>query len=188
MLSKLLGNETRMKKTAWLLDEEHSSIVFIAKHMLISSVTGQFKVFEVKVVTDEDNFDAASIKCIIYTSGLTTNDDYRDDHLKSEALFDVKSYPEIKFKSASFKRISEGSYLLIGKLKIKDISQTIEIPIKYLGKKNSNGMQGATFNSNFVINREDFNLTYNPLLESGGMVVGKEISITVSISLIKNED
>jgi len=177
-----------MKKAAWLLDREHSNIIFTVKHMIISTVTGQFKQFEVKVITEGDNFDAASVECIIHPENVTTNDDYRDDHLKSEALFDVNRYPEIKFESESLKKIDEGAYLLRGKLKIKNVFQIIDIPVKYLGKKKINGIESSVFESNFTINRDDFNLTYNPLLESGGMVVGKEVSVTTYITLIKNED
>lgn len=188
MFALLFNNETRMKKTAWLLDEEHSSIVFRVKHMIISTVTGQFKRFEVKVVSEGDNFDNGSVECIIHTENVTTNDDYRDNHLKSDALFDVNRYQEIKFESESFNRIDEETFRLRGKLKIKNISQTLDIPVNYLGKNKIDEIERSAFESNFIIHRDQFNLNYNPLLESGGMVVGKEVSVSAYITLIKNED
>lgn len=177
-----------MKKTAWLVDEEHSSISFNVKHMIISTVTGQFNHFEVKVMSNGDNFDGASVECVVHTKNVTTHDDYRDEHLKSEALFDVGRYPKIKFRSERFEPVSEKEYLLRGELKIKHVSRVIDIPIRYLRKHTVNGTEQLIFESNFIIHRDDFDLTYNPLLESGGMVVGKEINVNVYITLVKKGD
>src|SRR5690606_13858577 len=174
-----------MKKTVWVLDKEHSSIVFIVKHMIISTVTGQFKRFEVKAISEGDNFDAGSVEAIIYTDDVTTNDDYRDNHLKSEALFDVDKYPEIKFESESFNRSNEETFRLRGTLTIKNIAQTIDIPVNFLGKNKVNDIERSAFESNFRVHRDQFNLSYNPLLEKGEMVVGKEVSVNAYITLIK---
>ncbi|NQD72476.1 YceI family protein [Sphingobacterium shayense] len=176
-----------MKKTAWLLDEEHSTIVFRVKHMVISTVVGQFKRFEVRAISEGDDFERGSVQCTISTADVTTNDDYRDDHLKSEALLDVTKYQEIEFKSERFDRINETKFQLRGNLTIKDITQAIEIPVTYLGKNNIDGIERSAFESDFVINRDQFDLTYNTLLESGGMVIGKEININVYITLIKKQ-
>lgn len=177
-----------MKKTVWILDEEHSSIDFIVKHMIISTVTGRFKRFEVQAISEGDHFDTGSVESTIYTDDVTTNDDYRDDHLKSEALFDVEKYPEITFKSERFNRLNEETFRLTGTLKIKNIAQTIDIPVNYLGKNKVNDLERSAFESKFIIQRDQFDLSYNPLLERGGMVVGKDISVSAYITLIKKED
>ncbi len=172
-----------MKKNNWLLDQEHSSIVFKVKHMVISTVTGQFNRFRVEASSEGENFEKGSVECVINAKDVTTNDDYRDNHLKSAALLDVDKYQEIRFSSANFERRGE-QFVIKGELTIKDITKSIDIPVTYLGKNDVNNIKRSAFESDFVVHRDDFNLTYNTLLESGGMVIGNEIAISVYITLI----
>ncbi|MGO3804689.1 MAG: YceI family protein [Sphingobacterium sp.] len=175
-----------MKKEYWLLDEEHSSIVFKVKHMVISTVMGHFPRFQVNATIEDSDVKKGSIECIIYPKDVTTNDKYRDNHLVSPELFDVERYQEIRFISEDFRRTAK-EFRLKGELTIKDITKTIEIPVTFLGKNKVNNIERAAFESNFVINRDDFNLTYTPLIESGGMVLGNEVSLSVHVTLINKQ-
>src|SRR5690606_342373 len=177
-----------MRKTNWILDMEHSSLAFKVNHMAISTVTGQFKQMQIDILDDEQRVNSGSVHCRIDTDSVTTGDSYRDQHIKSDALLDVMHHPEIDFVASSFNRLHKDHFTVRGLLTIKESSREIDIPVKYLGWNEINGKERIGFESLFAVDRDSFNLTYHPLLERGGMVIGQHIHIEAYFTFLKDND
>ncbi len=173
-------------KTKWVIDPQHSEINFKVKHLMITNVKGEFKKFSGDVLSSGDDFDNASITVHIDASSVFTNTDDRDTHLKSPDFFDVEHFKEITFVSKSFKKISDDEYKLVGDLTIKDVTNEISFDVEF-GGINSDpwGNVKAGFSMEQKINRKDWGLTYNAVLETGGVLVGEEVKINIEVELLK---
>jgi len=173
-------------KTKWVIDPQHSEINFKVKHLMITNVKGEFKNFSGDVLTSGDDFDNASITVHIDASSIFTNSDDRDTHLKSPDFFDVEHFKEITFVSKSFKKISDDEYKLVGDLTIKDVTNEVSFDVEF-GGINSDpwGNVKAGFSMEQKINRKDWGLTYNAVLETGGVLVGEEVKINIEVELLK---
>ena len=153
---------------------------------MITNVKGEFKNFSGDVLTSGDDFDNASITVHIDASSIFTNSDDRDTHLKSPDFFDVEHFKEITFVSKSFKKISDDEYKLVGDLTIKDVTNEVSFDVEF-GGINSDpwGNVKAGFSMEQKINRKDWGLTYNAVLETGGVLVGEEVKINIEVELLK---
>ncbi|GAA4799544.1 YceI family protein [Olivibacter ginsenosidimutans] len=172
----------------WTIDPQHSAIHFKVKHMLISTVTGMFTKFDGTVDSiDGHHFEDASIRLSISTASVYTNEAYRDDHLRSTAFFDVDQFPFITFQSSSFTSQGKRNFILKGQLTIKAISQPIELQVKFGGIAKHEGQEKAGFKVSGNLNRKDFGLRYNPLMEAGGMVVSEIVEIKANVELTKQQ-
>lgn len=173
-------------KTKWVIDPQHSEINFKVKHLMITNVKGEFKNFSGDVLTSGDDFDNASITVHIDASSIFTNSDDRDTHLKGSDFFDVENFKEITFVSKSFKKISDDEYKLIGDLTIKDVTNEVSLNVEF-GGINSDpwGNVKAGFSMEQKINRKDWGLNYNAVLETGGVLVGEEVKINIEVELLK---
>ena len=173
-------------KTKWVIDPQHSEINFKVKHLMITNVKGEFKNFSGDVLTSGDDFDNASITVHIDASSIFTNSDDRDTHLKGSDFFDVENFKEITFVSKSFKKISDDEYKLVGDLTIKDVTNEVSFDVEF-GGINSDpwGNVKAGFSMEQKINRKDWGLTYNAVLETGGVLVGEEVKINIEVELLK---
>ena len=177
------------KSQLWKIDEVHSKIRFSARHMVISEVEGQFNNFDFSLENEGDDLTTSQIELTIDTNSIDTRNDDRDNHLRSADFFEVKKYPEIKFKSTSIKKINNEKYRLMGDLTIRNITRPIELDVTYGGQiKDPWGNTRAGFNVRGNLNRFDYGLKWNKLIETGGAVVGKNININCDIEIIKNEE
>ncbi len=174
-------------KSSWKLDTAHTKLGFSARHMVIAEVEGQFKEFDINVDAGEDFIDS-EIEVTIKTASIDTGNTDRDNHLKSSDFFDAANYPEIKFVSSSLERISDDEFKLKGDLTIKGISKPIELDVTYGGRiKDPWGNDRAGFQVEGKLNRFDYDLKWNSLMETGGAVVGKMIKLVCQVELIKSE-
>ncbi|WP_134088059.1 YceI family protein [Olivibacter sp. XZL3] len=173
--------------TKWEIDTKHSEIHFKVKHMLISTVTGLFTTFEGTVDTEKpDSFAHASVYLTIDTNSVYTNEAYRDDHLKSSSFFDVAQYPHITFRSTSLEpKDKDGEFILKGMLTIKDVTNEITLLAVFGGMAEEKNTTKAGFQVSGTLNRRHFGLSYNPLMEAGGMVLSEEIALIADVELIK---
>jgi len=173
-------------KTKWVIDPQHSEINFKVKHLMITNVKGEFKNFSGDVLSPSDDFDNASITVHIDASSIFTDTDDRDTHLKSPDFLDVENFKEITFVSKSFKKISDDEYKLVGDLTIKDVTNEISFDVEF-GGINSDpwGNVKAGFSMEQKINRKDWGLSYNAVLETGGVLVGEEVKINIEVELLK---
>lgn len=168
----------------WIVDHTHSRVGFEVEHMMISKVRGQFDSYTVDVEAEElSDLTGAKLQFKFAADSINTRNRERDKHLKSADFFDSKNYPSIDFKSTNITEHGE-VYHVIGDLKIVGITKEITFVVAYGGKgMNPEGVEVYAFEAAATINREDFDLTWNRALESGGVLVGKEVEIIVDLEL-----
>ena len=178
-----------LTQTKWGFDPAHSEIGFKVKHLMVTNVRGVFKEYNGTVLTKGDDFTTAEINFSINAGSISTNDDRRDGHLKSADFFDADNIKEITFKSSSLEKVSESDYVLYGDLTIKGVTKRIKLDVEYNGViKDPYGGRRAGFEITGKINRKDFGLTWNALLETGGVMVGDEVTIKCEIQLVQQPE
>ncbi len=173
----------------WTIDQHHSKVRFSVRHMVISEVDGQFKDFDFKLKNANEDFTVGEVEIKIKTSSVDTGNSDRDNHLKSADFFDSEKYQEMTFTSSSMEKVNDEKYKLKGDLTIKDTTKPIELDVTYGGTINDPwGNERAGFKVQGTINRFDYGLRWNNLMETGGAVVGKNINITCDIEIIKQTE
>ena len=173
---------------SWQIDPAHSLVEFSVRHMMISTVRGRFEKFGGMVDFDENNPTNAVIDIEIDVASINTNEPQRDDHLRSADFFEAANYPTISFKSTRVEKIDDSHGRIIGDLTIKNITKEVVLDAKYAGvAKSPWGGTSVGASATAVINREDWSLTWNQALETGGVLVGKEIKIALELELVKQE-
>ncbi len=177
-------------KSKWTIDPHHSEIGFKVKHLMISHVKGKFKEFDAEINVHDNDFSTADIDLWINTASLSTDDDKRDEHLRSADFFDVENYKEITFLSTLIEKTSkENIFNLLGELTIKGVTLPVKLELVFGGiVKDPAGNEKAGFSVKEKINRKDWGLTWNTVLESGGVLVGEDVSIICEIELIKSKN
>ncbi|MEK4386084.1 YceI family protein [Solibacillus sp. FSL W7-1464] len=168
----------------WQIDQAHSTIGFEVKHMMVSKVKGQFTNYSADVEVDNlEDLTSAQIEITIDTTSITTNNEDRDNHLKSAEFFDIEQFPDIKFNSTNVTKDGD-DYKVSGDLTIKDVTKPVVFDVEYGGKgTNPWGVEVYGFEAETKIDREEFGLTWNAALETGGVLVGKDIKIKVELEL-----
>ena len=172
----------------WSIDPMHSEVQFKVKHLVISTVSGFFKSFEGSVETDNENFEHANIDFSIDINSIDTTQPARDEHLKSAEFFDAATYPHIKFKSTSFKKIGDDDYALTGNLTIKNVTKPVTLDVEFGGSAaDFYGNTKAGFEITGKINRKEFGLTWDGVTEAGSVVVGEDIKLLINIQFAKQK-
>ena len=170
--------------TKWVLDPTHSELTFKVRHMMITNVKGEFKNFSVEV--DGDDILKSSLNVSIDGSSINTNNNDRDNHLKSADFFDVENHKELLFKSTSFKQKDVDEYELKGILTIKGNSKEVALEVDFGGiNKDPWGNEKAGFSIEGKINRKDWGLNWNAALETGGVLVSEEVKIYGELQFVK---
>jgi polyisoprenoid-binding protein YceI len=174
-------------KTKWGIDPVHSEIGFKVKHLMITNVRGEFKEFEGSIYTTGEDFITAEIDFWINPASVNTGDEKRDAHLKSVDFFDADNFKEINFTGNTYEEVDkDGSYELYGDLTIKGIKKQIKLDVEFGGvMKDPWGNHKAGFTINGKINRKDWGLNWNGVLEAGGVLVGEEVWISCEVQLVK---
>jgi polyisoprenoid-binding protein YceI len=175
-----------LSQSGWKLDKNHSSIGFSVKHLVISTVSGNFKDFDITLTTAKDDFSDAAVQAVIKTASINTDNTARDNHLKSDDFFNAEKFTEIKFTSTSFEKIGEGKYKITGDLTIRDVTKKVVFDAVYNGSiKTPWGNTAMSWTAATVINRFDYNLKWNKALESGGLIAGQDVTITINLEMDK---
>ena len=173
-------------QSTWTIDPVHSKIRFSVEHMVISQVEGEFKLYEGNIQTTTNDFSDAKINLSIDLNSVDTDNSKRDSDLKSANFFDTANYPKMTFVSTSIKTIEKGNYILKGNLTLHGITKEITLNMSYGGTiKDPWGNTRAGLKVTGKINRTDFGLKYNALIESGRLVVGDDVEITCKVELLK---
>ncbi|MFA9186860.1 YceI family protein [Flavobacterium magnesitis] len=174
-----------MATTKWTIDSTHSEIGFKVKHMMFTNVSGKFNSYEATIITDEDNFENASIEFSADINSIDTNNADRDDHLKSGDFFDVENHPKLTFKGTSFTKDGD-DYELVGDLSLRGVTKSVKLATEFSGlMKDPWGNTKAGLNISGKINRKDWGLNWNSALEAGGVLVGEEVRLNIELQLIK---
>lgn len=170
----------------WNLDKAHSEIEFRVRHMMISTVKGQLKNFDVNVDSESEDLSNAKISATIDVSSINTGNEQRDEHLKSVDFFNVEEFPNITFISTKINRISDDEFEVEGDLTIRDITKPKKLKVELGGvAKDPWGNIKVGYSLRGAINRTDFGLVWNAALETGGVMVSEEVKFTADIQLIK---
>ncbi|MDE0547165.1 YceI family protein [Microbacterium sp. C7(2022)] len=175
------------KAGTWVLDPSHSEVTFSVRHMMISKVRGSFGVKSATITAPENPLDA-TVEATVDVASVDTNDDARDTHLRSGDFFDVENHPTMEFRSTGA-RIAGEDFVVDGDLTIRGITKPVSFDVEFGGFGTDpwgNYKAGATAKT--VINREDFGLTWNAALETGGVLVGKDITITLELQGALQQD
>ena len=172
--------------TKWNLDPAHSELQFKARHLMITNVTGEFTDIEATVETEGDDFNTARVVAEIKTASVNSGSPDRDIHLKSDDFFSSEKFPSMKFVSTEVKHTCENTYKLIGDLTIRDVTKPISLNVIFEGiVKDPWGNTKAGFTVDGKLNRKDYNLVWNVITETGGLLVSEEVKIHASLQFSK---
>jgi polyisoprenoid-binding protein YceI len=168
------------------IDFAHSNIGFSVRHMMITKVRGQFDKFSGEVSLDEQNPENTTVHIVIDASSINTREGQRDAHLSSPDFLDTAQYPELIFDSRRVEVLDETHAILTGDLTIRGVTKEVSMDVDFSGKATSPwGSVQYGFTGHTVINRKDWGLTWNKALETGGMLVGEDITIDIELELIQ---
>ena len=182
LLAKLI---TKTHMSTWNIDQAHSEIGFKIKHLMVSSVKGFFGQFSGALTTDDDNLTNAHITFEAQMSSVNTNNANRDGHLQGPDFFDTMKFPTMTFTSKSFTTKEGSDYTLIGDFMLKGVTKEIELAATFNGiaTGTSDGKRIMSFDVTGVINRQDFGVTWNSPLETGGFALSNEVWLSANVEV-----
>ena len=184
----LSGGGYGINAESYVIDNIHSRIGFTVKHMMINKVYGQFNTYTGTFEYDTNNLETSKADIKIDVSSINTGIEKRDTHLKSEDFFDVKKYPEISFELSKVEKVSENKFKVTGKMTMHGSTNTISLDVEGGDIiKDSWGNIRTGFSLTGTISRKEFGLTYNSLLETGGMVVADDIHLQIDIEGVQQK-
>lgn len=181
--------QTATQVSTWTLDKAHSQVEFGVKHMMFTTVKGQFRVFDATVILNEENPNASKVEASIDASSIDTAVVDRDNHLRSADFFDVAAHPAITFRSTRVEGAQFGagdSFRVWGELTIRGATKEIALDVTYEGRgRDPWGQEKVAFTAEAKLDRHDFGLTWNQALETGGVLVGREVRLTINAQFIR---
>jgi polyisoprenoid-binding protein YceI len=184
----MLQQETNVTAapTIWAIDPAHSEVGFAVKHLMVATVKGVFRTFTGKVVLNEQNLAASSIEADVDVASIDTRQEQRDAHLRSPDFFDAENFPTIAFRSTKVERLRHGHYRAAGELSIRGVTREVVLDVEETGRGGDPwGGQRIGYSATTKINREDFGLTWNQALETGGVLVSADVKITLDVQIVK---
>lgn len=180
------GTESVVTRTLWSIDPSHSEIGFKIRHLMLTNVKGLFKEYGAEISTDGNDFFSAEVNFWANPNSISTNDDKRDTHLRSSDFFDYEHFNKISFKSTSIEKTNNDLFRMNGELTIRGISKLISLNVEFGGiMKDPWGVEKAGFSITGKVNRKDWGLNWNAVLESGGFLVGDDVTINCEVQLVK---
>jgi len=187
MALSILGTRSLMaQNSVWTLDKAHSSIGFSVRHMVISEVTGNFKDFDISFTSSKDDYSDAAVDVSIKVASVNTDNERRDGHLKTDDFFNTEKFPQIKFKSTLFEKVGENKYKITGDLTIRDVTKKVMFDATYNGTiKAPWGATVSSWKATLAVNRFDYGLKWNKKIETGGLIAGDTVNITLNLELNK---
>lgn len=175
-----------MSTTKWSMDLAHSEVSFKVKHMMITNVTGTFDAFEGSVESEGDSFENAKITFNADIDSISTRNDQRDGHLKSEEFFHASEFPKLTFQSTQMKSLGGNNFELQGDLTLKGVTKAVTLKVEHTGVVvDPYGQTKAGFEIEGKISRNEFGLTWNAVTEAGGVVVSDEVKLQINAQFIK---
>ena len=175
-----------MSTTKWALDPTHSELQFKVKHLMISTVTGQFNQFIATVDTEDNDFSKAKIDFTAEVNSISTNNTQRDAHLKNSDFFDAPNHPQIIFRSEKFEKVAGDDYRLHGDLTMRGITKPVTLDVEFGGVTvDPWGNTRAGFTVTGKINRQDFGVSFGAVTETGSILLGDEVKIMAGVQFVK---
>jgi polyisoprenoid-binding protein YceI len=182
----VLSGGHAMTTSNWNLDTVHSGINFTVRHMVVSKVRGRFAKFSGSVALDEGDLTRSLVEATIDTSSIDTGTAQRDEHLRSADFFDVEHFPQIRFRSTTIEKLEGDLYRLTGELTIRDVTRPISLEAEYGGRgKDPWGNERVGFTAKGTLDRRDFGLRWNQVLETGGFLLSDRIEIELEVQAVR---
>jgi polyisoprenoid-binding protein YceI len=169
----------------FVLDAYHTTVGFVARHLMVSKVRGS--ITEVSgAITIADNPLDSSVEAVLKTASITTGAPARDDHLRGADFLDVENYPEITFRSAGLKSAHGAEFVLEGELTVRGVTRPVQLKVEFDGfTVNPWGKEVVAFTATTEIDREEFGITWNQAMETGGVLVGKQVKIEIVAEAVR---
>jgi len=172
----------------YLLDANHKRVGFVARHLMVSKVRGQFADATATILVGEDPLQS-SVTATIQAASIGTGQEQRDGHLKSPDFFDVEKFPTLEYRSTGVKSFDGNEFVLTGELTIKDVTVPVELEVELEGVGRSPyGQDVFGFSASTELDREAFGITWNVALETGGVMVGKKVKIEIEGEAIRQAE
>src|SRR6478735_3815293 len=169
----------------WNADLSHSSVNFSVRHLVVSKVRGQFQKFDATLQIAENPLDS-KVEASVDLASIDTGDDGRDNHVRGGDFFDIEQYPTMTFASTGI-RPNGSDYYLDGDLTIKGVTKPVTLDLEFNGVATDPwGGTRAGFSAETEVNRNDFGITYNAALETGGVLIGEKLKVTIEIEAVKS--
>jgi len=176
---------TRQNTQTWAIDTAHAEIGFAVKHLMIATVRGRFGAVTGTVTVDEANPSDSVVDVTIDVASIDTRQEMRDNHLRSPDFFDVANYPTMRFVSKRVEGDVRGKFRVVGDLTIRGVTKEIIVHATNEGSnKDPWGNDRIGISASGTLNRGDFNLTWNQALETGGVMVGDEVKLSIDVELV----
>ena len=169
----------------YVLDAAHKRVGFVVRHLMVSKVRGDFAQADATITIGEDPLQS-SVTASIQTASVTTGQADRDNHLRTGDFFEAEKYPTMEYRSTGIKSVDGNEFVLTGELTIKDVTRPVDLLVEFEGVGRSPyGFDVFGFSATAEIDREDWGLTYNMALESGGVMIGKKVKIEIEGEAIR---
>ena len=179
---------TQTATSTWQIDGAHSIAEFAVKHMMVATVKGRFRTLGGTIQIDEAQPERSSVTAEIETATVDTGQEQRDAHLRSDDFFNAERFPAITFRSTRVQRKSDDEWKVEGDLTIRDVTRPVTLDVEFDGQiTDAYGKQRAAFSATTRVNRKDFGLNWNGVIEAGGVVVQDNVKIALHISAVKAE-
>jgi polyisoprenoid-binding protein YceI len=172
--------------TTWQIDPIHSHVEFSVRHLMIATVRGRFTEVAGTLTGDDDHLEAAAIVLTVRAASIDTREPQRDAHLRSADFFDAEAHPEIQFRSTRMTKVRDDRFLVHGDLTIRGVTRSIALNVQRGGRaRDPFGNERVAYSTAVKINRRDFGLNWNQVLETGGVLVGDEVTVSIDLELIR---
>jgi polyisoprenoid-binding protein YceI len=174
------------QQATWKSDNAHSRVGFSVSHMVISEVEGRFTEFDATLTQENEDFSGSAVQATIKTASVTTGNDTRDKHLRSDDFFNAEKFPAITFKSSSVTKTGDKTYTIDGELTIRDVTKPVVLAAEVTGRlKDPWGKQRVAFRATTTVNRFDYGVKWSKSMDSGGLVAGEEVKIELVFEFVK---
>jgi polyisoprenoid-binding protein YceI len=175
-----------MTTTNWNIDAAHSGIHFSIRHMVVSKVRGRFARYGGTIKLEGGDLTRAAVEATIDASSIDTGAAQRDEHLRSADFFDVERFPELRFRSTRIEKVDDEHYRVVGALTIRDVTREVAVDVEYGGRaKDPWGGERIGFVAKTALDRKDFGLGWNQVLEAGGVLVGDRVNIELEVEAVQ---
>lgn len=177
-----------MDTIKWSIDRAHSEIGFKVKHMMFTNVHGRLEEFTATAESNGDDFDHARFSFNAMAASISTGSEDRDNHLRGEDFFNVEEFPEISFLSTSMMKVDNNNYVMLGDLTMRGVTKPVTLSVEFNGIMNDPwGNTKSGFSATAKLNRTDWGLTWNSVLETGGVLISEEVVLSIDVQFVKQQ-